>query len=56
MNTKFIRFIAGAICPSCKMPDKIALTPDDNKIYCLNCSFEESRPEAPKIAPKNLDR
>ena len=38
----FIRFIAGAVCPSCKAQDKIAITPDDKTIYCLNCDFGKS--------------
>ena len=42
---KGIRFIAGAICPSCKLLDRIALTADDKKIYCTNCSFEELKPQ-----------
>ena len=47
MNKGFIRFIAGAICPSCKEQDKIAISPDDNTIYCLNCDFKEHRPKGP---------
>ena len=46
MNKGFIRFIAGAVCPSCKELDKIAISPDDNTIYCLNCDFKEHRPNA----------
>ena len=46
MNKSFIRFIAGAVCPSCKEQDKIAISPDDNTIYCLNCDFKEHRPKA----------
>ena len=63
MTNKFIRFIAGAVCPSCKLQDKIAITPDDKTIYCLSCDFKEHRPKAPgktdpnKSNPKvfNLD-
>jgi uncharacterized metal-binding protein (TIGR02443 family) len=47
MSKGFIRFIAGAICPSCKEQDKIAISPDDNTIYCLNCDFKEHRPIGP---------
>ena len=47
MSKGFIRFIAGAICPSCKEQDKIAISPDDNTIYCLNCDFKEHRPKGP---------
>ena len=44
MGKDFIRFIAGALCPSCKELDKIAITPDDHTIYCLNCDFKEHKP------------
>jgi len=43
MTKNFIRFIAGAVCPSCKELDKIAITPDDQTIYCLNCDFKEHK-------------
>ena len=45
MTKGFIRFIAGAVCPSCKALDKIAITPDDKTIYCLNFDFKEKKPE-----------
>ena len=45
MTKDFIRFIAGAVCPRCKELDKIAITPDDQTIYCLNCDFKEHKPE-----------
>ena len=45
MTKGFIRFIAGAVCPSCKVQDKIAITPDDKTIYCLNCDFKEKKPD-----------
>ena len=44
MTKNFIRFIAGAVCPSCNELDKIAITPDDQTIYCLNCDFKEHKP------------
>ena len=44
MSKNFIRFIAGAVCPSCKELDKIAITPDDQSIYCLSCDFKENKP------------
>jgi len=47
MSNGFIRFIAGAVCPSCKEQDKIAISPDDNTIYCINCDFKEHRPKDP---------
>ncbi len=49
MTKNFIRFIAGAVCPSCKELDKIAITPDDQTIYCLNCDFKEHKSEESPI-------
>ena len=49
MGKDFIRFIAGAVCPSCKELDKIAITPDDQTIYCLNCDFKEHKTEESPI-------
>ena len=31
--------------PSCKELDKIAITPDDQMIYCLSCDFKEHKPQ-----------
>ena len=45
MTKGFIRFIAGAVCPSCKAQDKIAITPDDKTIYCLSGDFKEHKPQ-----------
>ena len=42
---RFVQFIAGAVCPKCKTKDTIALNPSDDKIYCVKCDFEESRPQ-----------
>ena len=38
---KRLRFVSGAICPKCKKIDKIALTEDDKKIFCVSCDIEE---------------
>ena len=46
---KRLRFVSGAICPKCKKIDKIALTEDDKKIFCVNCDFEESKCEINRI-------
>ena len=43
----FIQFIAGAICPKCKKLDTIAISKDDDMIYCVKCSFIENRPKDP---------
>ena len=53
MTKGFIRFIAGAVCPSCKAQDKIAITPDDKTIYCLNCDFKEKKPVDIENKPLN---
>ena len=45
MTKGFIRFIAGAVCPSCKAQDKIAITADDKTIYCISCNYKEDRPK-----------
>ena len=41
---RFVQFIAGAICPSCKEKDTIAINVDDDEIYCVKCDFIEKRP------------
>ena len=41
---KFVQFIAGAVCPNCKIIDTIALSPGDDQIYCIKCDYEEKRP------------
>ena len=40
---KLVQFIAGAICPSCKEQDTIAINADDDQIYCVKCDFVENR-------------
>lgn len=42
--SKFIQFIAGAACPSCKAQDTIAINTEDDLIYCVKCDFKENRP------------
>ena len=41
---RFVQFIAGAICPTCKVKDTIAINPDDDEIYCVKCDYTEKRP------------
>ena len=53
---RFVQFIAGAICPSCKEKDTIAINVDDDEIYCVKCDFIEKRPVDPKsIKPKQIN-
>ena len=42
--TKFIQIISGAVCPSCKAIDTIAISKDNNHIYCVKCDLKETRP------------
>ena len=50
---KFVQFIAGAVCPSCKSLDTIALNPADDEIYCVKCDFVEKRPEEKSATKKD---
>ncbi len=52
---RFVQFIAGAICPSCKEKDTIAINVDDDEIYCVKCDFIEKRPvDTKQINPKQI--
>tara|TARA_B100001113_G_scaffold81296_3_gene64414 strand:- start:214 stop:423 length:210 start_codon:yes stop_codon:yes gene_type:complete len=46
---KFVKFIAGAVCPNCKSMDTIAINSNDDEIYCVKCDFKENRPTEKKI-------
>ena len=37
------KFIAGAICPSCKEQDRIVLKDDDYEVKCISCNYFERR-------------
>ena len=39
------RFIAGAVCPSCKQIDKLVIYRVDDETYreCVHCGFKESQ-------------
>tara|TARA_Y100000996_G_C22275157_1_gene541652 strand:+ start:273 stop:482 length:210 start_codon:yes stop_codon:yes gene_type:complete len=41
---KFVQFIAGAICPSCKEKDTVAINSNNDEIYCVKCDYKEKRP------------
>lgn len=43
---KLVQFIAGAVCPSCKAQDTIAINGEDDQIYCVKCDFKENRPKS----------
>ena len=53
---RFVQFIAGAICPSCKEKDTIAINVEDDEIYCVKCDFIEKRPvDTKEINPKQIN-
>ncbi len=39
------RFIAGAVCPSCKQMDKMVVDLDTDHRECVACGFSEARPQ-----------
>lgn len=41
------RFIAGAVCPSCKLMDKtVIVTKDEQKVReCISCGFSDVAPQ-----------
>ena len=41
---RFVQFIAGAVCPTCKANDTIAINPNNDEIYCVKCDYTEKRP------------
>ena len=51
--SKFITFIAGAICPECKSKVTVSLTPEGTTIYCVKCSYKEEKPQEKK--PPQMD-
>lgn len=38
------RFIAGAVCPRCGLPDKIVVDLETDQRRCVSCDFSEARP------------
>ena len=39
------RFIAGAICPSCKVMDRLVVDMETDERFCVECGFKEKRPQ-----------
>ncbi len=39
------RFIAGAICPSCKAMDRLVVDMETDERSCIECGFKENRPQ-----------
>ncbi|MAV74726.1 MAG: hypothetical protein CBB81_09570 [Cellvibrionales bacterium TMED21] len=40
------RFIAGAVCPSCKAEDRIVVDLGSDERRCVACGFAEARPQS----------
>ena len=38
------RFISGAVCPRCAIPDRLTISPDGETRRCIDCGFEDGRP------------
>ena len=53
--TKFLQFIAGAICPSCKAMDSIAINRENDQIYCVKCDYKEDRPKEKNSKQANIN-
>lgn len=45
------RFIAGAVCPRCGLPDKIVVDQETDQRRCVSCGFSEDRPGQQPGAP-----
>ena len=39
------RFIAGAICPSCKAMDRLVVDMETDERSCIECGFKEKSPQ-----------
>ena len=49
------KFIAGAICPSCKEQDSIVLKDDDSEVKCISCNYIELRDDKDLGSIKIID-
>ena len=45
------RFVAGAVCPSCKAMDRMVIDGVADERRCVACGFVEARPDASVSAP-----
>ena len=48
------RFIAGAVCPSCKAVDRIVVDLETDERSCVDCGFSEKRPQVSAQEPATL--
>lgn len=40
------RFVAGAVCPSCRAEDRMVIDAGADERRCVACGFVEARPDA----------
>ena len=45
------RFIAGAICPQCKVMDRLVVDMTTDARSCVECGFSEKRPQDVTVEP-----
>ena len=45
------RFVAGAVCPSCGVVDRMVVDANADHRRCVACDFVEARPDAPVEQP-----
>ena len=51
------RFIAGAVCPACKVQDRLVVEVDGESRRCIECGFSDARPgEAAEMPATRVTR
>ena len=45
------RFVAGAVCPSCQVMDRMVIDRTTDERRCIACGFVEARPDAGATMP-----
>ena len=45
------RFVAGAVCPSCREMDRMVIDDTTDERRCIACGFVEARPDAGATMP-----
>ena len=46
-----LRFVAGAVCPSCQEMDRMVIDGTTDERRCIACGFVEARPDAGVTMP-----
>lgn len=56
MQKKRKRFIAGAVCPSCGVTDKLYIDPiqETETIVCADCEFSQSKDQPPQAKQEQV--